>query len=170
MTKGYGVPGVRVYPISLGPGTGGSWAYQNDWIYVRPELLTGSRLLVLISHELGHVTLGHRPLYVPNVQRTATAVERERAANRRGVEILVKYLGLTEQQALDHYARYFIEYHRDDPDVAALTVDDFTLSRIQVAEFGPIPEAEFNRTYEWMVSWNLIRPGHTANALIDIDR
>ena len=54
--------------------------------------------------------------------------------------------------------------------MAALTVDDFTLSRIQVAEFGPIPEAEFNRTYEWMVSWNLIRPGHTANALIDIDR
>ena len=50
---------------------------------------------MLISHELGHVTLGHRPLYVPNVQRTATAVERERAANRRGVEILVKYLGLT---------------------------------------------------------------------------
>ena len=112
VTKGYGVPGVRVYPISLGPGTGGSWAYQNDWIYVRPELLTGSRLLVLISHELGHVTLGHRPLYVPNVQRTATAVERERAANRRGVEILVKYLGLTEQQALDHYARYFIEANR----------------------------------------------------------
>jgi hypothetical protein len=112
VTKGYGVPGVRVYPISLGPGTGGTWAYQNDWIFVRPELLTGPRLLVLISHELGHVTLGHRPLYVPNVQRTAVAVERERAANRRGVEILVKYLGLTEQQALDHYATYFIEANR----------------------------------------------------------
>jgi NitT/TauT family transport system substrate-binding protein len=68
------------------------------------------------------------------------------------------------------YAGYFIEYHRDDPDVAALTVDDFALGRIQVAEFGPIPEAEFNRTYEWMVSWNLIRPGHTAEALIDVDR
>jgi NitT/TauT family transport system substrate-binding protein len=68
------------------------------------------------------------------------------------------------------YAGYFIEYHRDDPEVTALTVDDFLLGRIQVAEFGPIPEAEFNRTYEWMVSWNLIRPGHTADALIDIDR
>ena len=68
------------------------------------------------------------------------------------------------------YAGYFIDYHRDDPEVAALTVEDFALSRIQVADFGPIPEAEFERTYEWMVSWNLIRPGHTADTLIDTER
>lgn len=68
------------------------------------------------------------------------------------------------------FARYFIEYHRDDPEVAALTVDDFPLSRIQVADFGPIPEDEFARTYAWMVGWNLIRPGHAPDTLIDLDR
>jgi NitT/TauT family transport system substrate-binding protein len=68
------------------------------------------------------------------------------------------------------YAGYFIEYHRDDPEVAALTVHDFSLSRIQVADFGPIPEAEFERTYKWMVGWNLIRPGHAPDTLIDLDR
>ena len=112
VTKGYGVPGVRVYPISLAPGTGGTWAYQHDWIYIRPELLTGPRFLVLISHELGHVTLGHRPVDGAGVQRNPAAVERELAANRRGVEILVKYLGLTEQQALDQYATFFIDANR----------------------------------------------------------
>jgi NitT/TauT family transport system substrate-binding protein len=68
------------------------------------------------------------------------------------------------------YARYFIDYHRDDPDVAALTVDDFSLRRIQVGDFGPIPEGEFKATYDWMVSWNLIRRGHAADTLIDLDR
>ena len=51
-TKVYGVPGVRVYAASLGPSTGGSYFGQNDWIFIRPESLTGKRLLVLISHEL----------------------------------------------------------------------------------------------------------------------
>jgi hypothetical protein len=105
VTKAYGVPGVRVYAASLGPSTGGTYAYQNDWIFIRPESLTGKRLLVLISHELGHATLGHRPSESPSV-------ERERGANRRGVEILVKFLGLSEQEALDIYAAYLIAANR----------------------------------------------------------
>jgi hypothetical protein len=101
VTKAYGVPGVRVYAASLGPSTGGSYFSQNDWIFIRPESLTGKRLLVLISHELGHATLGHRPTDAPNI-------DRERHANRRGVEILVKFLGLTEREALETYAGYLI--------------------------------------------------------------
>ena len=112
VTKAYAVSGVRVFAASLPPGTGGSYSYHYDWIFIRPELLTGPRFLVVISHELGHVTLGHRPTDVTRVQRTAAGVEKERAANRRGVEIMVKYMGLTERQALDHYATYLIEANR----------------------------------------------------------
>lgn len=104
-TKVYGVPGVRVYAASLGPSTSGSYFGQTDWIFIRPESLTGKRLLVLISHELGHATLRHRPTEPPSV-------ERERNANRRGVEILMKVLGLSEREALETYAEYFIGANR----------------------------------------------------------
>lgn len=101
VTKAYGVPGVKVYAASMGHSVSGMYTYQDDWIFIRPESLTGKRLLVLISHELGHATLGHRPTEVPSV-------ERERDANRRGVEILVKYVNLSEREALETYAGYLI--------------------------------------------------------------
>jgi IrrE N-terminal-like domain len=110
VTKAYGVPGVRVYPASLGPAAGGTYAYQYDWIFIRPEVLGNKRRLVLISHELGHATLGHRP--IDDARRATEGVERERDANRRGVEIMVKFLGLTEREALDSYAAYLMEANR----------------------------------------------------------
>jgi len=112
VTKGYGVPGVRIYAVSLESGTGGRYTYHNDWIFVRPESLTGPRFRVLISHELGHVTLRHGAIDGTVIQPTAAGFEHERAANRRGVEILMKYLGLTEQQALDEYTTFFIQADR----------------------------------------------------------
>ena len=105
VTKAYGVPGVKIYAASLGHSTSGMYSYQYDWIFIRPESLTGKSLLVLISHELGHATLGHRPTETPDH-------DRERQANRRGVEILVKFLGLTEREALDTYAGYLIGANR----------------------------------------------------------
>jgi hypothetical protein len=100
VTKAYGVPSVKVYAGALGPSIAGTYSYHYDWIFIRPESLTGKRLQVLISHELGHATLGHGA--------GAPSIDRERQANRRGVEILVKFLGLSEQEALDTYAFYLI--------------------------------------------------------------
>ena len=105
VTKTYGVPRVRVYAASLGPSTAGRYSYQYDWIFIRPESLTGKRLLVLISHELGHATLGHRPT-------EDAGVERERLANRRGVEILIRFLGMSERDALETYAGYLIDANK----------------------------------------------------------
>ncbi len=65
------------------------------------------------------------------------------------------------------YVQYFIDYHGHDPEVAALTVDDFDLSRIQVFEAGPIPEEELQRTYDWMVSWDMIRGDFGAENLVN---
>jgi hypothetical protein len=105
VTRAYGVRSVKVYAAALGPSTSGIYSYQYDWIFIRPESLTGKRLLVLISHELGHATLNHSPHEGPSV-------DRERMANRRGVEILVKHLGLSERDALDTYAAYMIAANR----------------------------------------------------------
>lgn len=65
------------------------------------------------------------------------------------------------------YLRYFIDYHRGDPRIAALTVDDFPLSRLQVIEPTPIPEEELRRTSEWMLSWDLLRPATAASDLVN---
>lgn len=65
------------------------------------------------------------------------------------------------------YAQYFIDYHKDDPEVAKLTVDDLNLGRIQVVEPGPIPEDALQRTYDWMVSWDMIREDFGAENLVN---
>ena len=65
-------------------------------------------------------------------------------------------------------AQLFIDFHKRDPDVAALTPDDFDLSRLVFVDPSPIPEDELQRTYEWMVSWNMIDAGHAADDLVHI--
>jgi len=54
------------------------------------------------------------------------------------------------------YLHYFIDYHKDDPAVAQLSVDDLRPSRIVLVDPAPIPEEEARRTYEWMRSWGLL--------------
>jgi NitT/TauT family transport system substrate-binding protein len=88
------------------------------------------------------------------------------AAFKRAVRAAIGRINADKRK----YAQYFIDYHQDDPAVAALTVDDFNVRRIQVAEFGPIPEDEFARTYAWMVSWDLIGEGHRMEDLVDVGR
>ena len=98
VTKAYGVPRVRVYATStLAPGVAGGYLYRQDWLFIDSRHLTADSFLVVLSHELGHATLGHRP--IDREQPAETAVK-EAAANRRGVEIMIRFMGLTELQAL----------------------------------------------------------------------
>ena len=65
------------------------------------------------------------------------------------------------------YVHYFIDRDQSE-EVQALTVDDFNLSRLQYIEPGqPIPEDELERTYEWMVSWDLIGEGLHREDLVN---
>ena len=65
------------------------------------------------------------------------------------------------------YLHYFIELDAA-PEVQALTLDDFNLSRLQYMEPGQlIPEWQLMNTYNWMVSRNLIDAGHTVEDLVD---
>ena len=54
--------------------------------------------------------------------------------------------------------------------VKALSLDDFNLNRIVFVEPGkPIPDDQLMRTYQWMVSWNLIDAGHEVQDLVNTD-
>jgi NitT/TauT family transport system substrate-binding protein len=65
------------------------------------------------------------------------------------------------------YLPYFIEREKG-AEVKELTVDDFNLNRLIFVEPGkPIPQAQLMRTYDWMVSWNLIDSGHEVQDLVN---
>ena len=67
------------------------------------------------------------------------------------------------------YLQYFLDYHREEPEVAALSVDDLRPSRLVVADPAPIPEDEARRTAEWMRSWRLL--GDVGfEELVDVER
>jgi hypothetical protein len=130
VTRHYGVPRVRVYAGTPGYGrAAGTYSYRSDWIFLRPSSLTGNAFYVVLSHELGHATLSHRPVELdlapsqtladllagreikisPKARAAITAMEN--AANHRGVEILVRFARHTEREALDRYRAYFIQAH-----------------------------------------------------------
>lgn len=67
------------------------------------------------------------------------------------------------------YLQYFIDAHKSDPAVAALTVDDLSPSRLQVVDPAAIPEAELQRTYDWMKGWGMLKQ-IDVNDLVDDQR
>jgi NitT/TauT family transport system substrate-binding protein len=63
------------------------------------------------------------------------------------------------------YLHYLIE---DVPaDIVQLTPADFRLSRFRYVDPAPYGELEFQRTYDWMVSWGLIAPDQSFEQLVD---
>ena len=67
------------------------------------------------------------------------------------------------------YLHYFIETEKA-AEVKALSLEDFNLKRITFVEPGkPIPEDQLLRTYQWMVSWDLIDAGHEVQDLVNTD-
>ena len=67
------------------------------------------------------------------------------------------------------YLHYFIDYHRDDPEVAALTIDDLRESRLLVCDPAPIPLEEMQRTFEWLKSWGMLEKTASPVDLVDLD-
>lgn len=63
------------------------------------------------------------------------------------------------------YLHYFIA---DIPrGLGSLRPADFHLSRLRYVDPVPYPAEEFERAYQWMLSWGLLRPNATFNRLID---
>ena len=84
------------------------------------------------------------------------------ASINRAVSKAVKFLNSDKRGA----AQMFIDWHKSDSEIEALTPDDFNLSRLVFTDPSPIPEDELKRTYDWMVSWDMIDGGHTTDDLV----
>src|SRR5579883_325639 len=67
------------------------------------------------------------------------------------------------------YLHYFIDYHKADPEIAKLTVDDLREGRIYVVDPAPIPADELQRTFDWMKSWGFLEDVSDAKQLIDMN-
>ena len=66
------------------------------------------------------------------------------------------------------YARYYKTHDFEvTPEVQALSLDDFNLSRIQVKAPEPIPEADARWDWDWMVSWGVLHGAFDAAAQIN---
>jgi NitT/TauT family transport system substrate-binding protein len=68
------------------------------------------------------------------------------------------------------YLHYFIDYHaQDDPEIAALTIDDLRESRLVVCDPAPIPLEEMQRTFDWLKSWGMLERTASPFDLVDLD-
>jgi NitT/TauT family transport system substrate-binding protein len=67
------------------------------------------------------------------------------------------------------YLHYFIDCHRDDPEIAALSVDDFRESRLLVCDPAPIPLDEMQRTFDWLKSWGMLESTASPLDLVDLE-
>ncbi len=106
---------------------------------------------ITVAERKGCRILVEAPLHGTEVASPAVDGETYAAFNR-AVREAVRRINADKRK----YLQYFIDYHKTDPDVAALTVNDLRLGRLVVVEPGPIPEDELRRTYEWMRGWDLL--------------
>ncbi len=68
------------------------------------------------------------------------------------------------------YLHYFIDYHKkSDPEIGTLKVEDLRESRIVVVDPAPIPDAELQRTYEWVKSWGMLEETESPLQLVNMD-
>jgi NitT/TauT family transport system substrate-binding protein len=75
-------------------------------------------------------------------------------------------------KAVDHInadPRKYLHFLIDEipPELGRLTAEDFHLPRLRYVHPAPYSEAEFRRTYEWMLSWGLISENMTYEDLVD---
>jgi NitT/TauT family transport system substrate-binding protein len=63
------------------------------------------------------------------------------------------------------YVHYLIA---DVPErITRLEPQDFERNRLRYTEPAPYSQSDFERTYEWMLSWNLVEPDATFDQIVD---
>jgi ABC-type nitrate/sulfonate/bicarbonate transport system substrate-binding protein len=68
-----------------------------------------------------------------------------------------------------NYVRYFKTHDfQPTPEVQALSIDDFNLSRIQVKAPEPIPEADARWDWDWMSSWGVLSGEYNLESQINV--
>ena len=66
------------------------------------------------------------------------------------------------------YMHYFIDYHKKDPEIAAMTVADLRESRLVVCDPAPIPLEEMQRTYDWLKGWGMLEETSSPLDLVNL--
>lgn len=67
------------------------------------------------------------------------------------------------------YMQYFIDYHKDDPEIATIKADELRDSRIVVVDPAPIPADELERTAAWIKSWGMLAETERPVDLVNLD-
>ena len=68
------------------------------------------------------------------------------------------------------YLHYFIDYYaKNDPEIAALKVEDLRESRLVVCDPAPIPLDELQRTYDWLKSWGMLEEVASPLTLVNVN-
>src|SRR5437588_4246838 len=68
------------------------------------------------------------------------------------------------------YLHYFIDYHaKNDPEIAAIKVEDLRESRLVVCDPAPIPPDELQRTYNWLKSWDMLEETASPLQLVNME-
>ena len=120
-----------------------------------------------------HITLaekkGCRTICTAFFHGTEVASERvdaeTYAAFNRAVREAVRRINANKRA----YLHYFIDYHKADPEIAGLTIDDLREGRIYVVDPAPIPSDEMQRTFAWMKSWGFLEDVCEAKQLVDMN-
>ena len=88
------------------------------------------------------------------------------AAFNRAVREAVRRINANKRA----YLHYFIDYHgKNDPEVAALKVEDLRESRLVVCDPAPIPREEMERTFDWLKSWGMLEATASPLQLVNSD-
>jgi NitT/TauT family transport system substrate-binding protein len=68
------------------------------------------------------------------------------------------------------YQRYFIDYHKTrDPEIGTIKPEELRTSRLVVVDPAPIPDAELQRTYEWVKSWGMLEETQSPTQLVNMN-
>jgi NitT/TauT family transport system substrate-binding protein len=120
-----------------------------------------------------HITLaekkGCRPICSAFFHGTEVASDRvdaeTYAAFNRAVREAVRRINANKRA----YLHYFIDYHaKNDPEIAALTIDDLRESRVVVCDPAPIPLDEMQRTFDWLKSWGMLEATASPFDLVNL--
>jgi NitT/TauT family transport system substrate-binding protein len=74
-----------------------------------------------------------------------------------------------QRDVTPYVPRFVAEANRDTRGLTPITPSDFRASRLRYVEPEPYTATEFQRTYDWMVEWDLVAPGHRYEDLVRSD-
>ena len=115
------------------------------------EATTLTEPYITVAEQAGCRIILEAPYHGTEIASGEVDADTYRAFNR-AVREAVRRINADKRK----YLQYFIDAHKDDPEVARLTAHDLRPSRLVVVDPAPIPEEEARRTYEWMRSWGLL--------------